>query len=201
MKTRLPTRIQRLPRRQRGVALFVALVFLVILTVIGVTALGNNSLQTRMAYGSSETNFAFQSADSVLVAGETWLANQTIKPISSCTSVVVACTDPVGIWTHVLPTPIVTGIQLSDENFWLGSGRKLGFSYVEGVTTPPQIANQIIAGTEDVPRYIIEDLGPDISGSLVQPGPQIYYYQVTARGFGAQATSRTVVQSVYAHGY
>ena len=60
------------------------------------------------------------------------------------------------------------------------------------------------AGTNSAPRYIIEDLGPDPSGSLVVGqgvSYQIYYFQITARGFGAQSNAQTLVQSVYAKGY
>ena len=202
MKTRLPTRIQRLPQRQRGVALFVALVFLVILTVIGVTALGNNSLQTRMAYGGVETNRAFQAADSGLIAGETWLTNQIDRPIASCTN---PCTDPVAIWPRtIVVTPVITATELASEAWWTSSnGHLFDHTYVEG-SAPALVASQSLANASAQPAYVVEEDGFDDTNGLGQGRGavyKIYYFQISARGFGAQNSSRTVVQSVYARGY
>ena len=202
MKTRLPTRIQHLPRRQRGVALFVALVFLVILTVIGVTALGNNSLQTRMAYGGLETNRAFQAADSALIAGETWLTRQIDRPIASCTS---PCTDPVGVWPRtIVATPVITATELASEAWWASNGHRFDYSSVEGAVPGPVAAQSFTTNPTLQPVYVVEEDGFDGTNGLGQgrgPVYKIYYFQVSARGLGAQNSSRTVVQSVYARGY
>ncbi len=54
-------------RRQAGVALITALVILVILTILGVTALSTTSLEQRMAVGVQEGQRAFQAAESGLM--------------------------------------------------------------------------------------------------------------------------------------
>lgn len=193
------------PGRQQGIALFVALIFLVILTILGITALSNNTLQTRMAQGSAETNFAFQSADSALTYGESWLEQQTVIPLATCTA--SPCTDPVGIWPRAgLTTPPVTAVEIADDSWWTTNGRNYGWTYTYGATPAP-IAGQALTGsygnpTFSTPTFVVEDLGPDINNSLLlPPNNQLYYYQITARGFGSQSNSRTVVQSVYAKNY
>lgn len=50
--------------RQRGIALAVALVFLVVLTIIGITAMQTNVLEQRMAGNIQTSNNAFQAAES-----------------------------------------------------------------------------------------------------------------------------------------
>ncbi len=52
--------------RQRGAALFIALMFLIIMTVIGLSAANVGILQERMAGNVRETNEAFQAAESTL---------------------------------------------------------------------------------------------------------------------------------------
>ncbi len=56
-------RYRRPCARQRGAALAVALVFLVVLTIIGVTALRTTTLEERMAGNLQEHTRAFQAAE------------------------------------------------------------------------------------------------------------------------------------------
>jgi type IV pilus assembly protein PilX len=59
--------------RQRGVVLIISLIFLVLLTIIGVTAMQTTLLQERMAGNMRDLNLAFQATEASLRAGETWL--------------------------------------------------------------------------------------------------------------------------------
>ena len=52
--------------RQTGAALFISLMFLIILTLIGISAANVGIMQERMAGNVRETNEAFQSAESTL---------------------------------------------------------------------------------------------------------------------------------------
>lgn len=51
-------------RRERGTALIMSLVILLILTILGVTAMGTASLEEKMAGNTQEINKAFQAAES-----------------------------------------------------------------------------------------------------------------------------------------
>lgn len=53
---------------QRGAVLVTALVFLVILTLLGITSMSTNTLEERMAGNSQDANRAFQAAESGLSA-------------------------------------------------------------------------------------------------------------------------------------
>jgi len=57
-KTRLPI------KSQQGVVLVTGLVFLVILTLLGITSLSTNTLEERMAANTQDINRAFQAAES-----------------------------------------------------------------------------------------------------------------------------------------
>src|SRR6056297_2755149 len=54
------------PGRQRGAALFISLMFLIILTLLGISAANVGIMQERMAGNVRETNEAFQSAEATL---------------------------------------------------------------------------------------------------------------------------------------
>jgi len=57
--------------RQRGAALFISLMFLIILTLIGISAANVGIMQERMAGNVRETNEAFQNAEATLREVET----------------------------------------------------------------------------------------------------------------------------------
>ena len=57
-------------KRQSGVALFISLVMLLILTVLGLSSVQTTSVQERMARNARDTNLAFQAAESALKDAE-----------------------------------------------------------------------------------------------------------------------------------
>lgn len=58
------------PRRQRGVTLLIALIFLLLLTILGLTSSNVAVMQERMAGNLTQSNEAFQLAESTLKAVE-----------------------------------------------------------------------------------------------------------------------------------
>lgn len=76
-----PKRLNR-KTRQRGSALIIALVFLLLMTLIGVTAMQTTTLQERMAGNMRDRNLALQAAEAALLQGEIW-AQANINAILS----------------------------------------------------------------------------------------------------------------------
>lgn len=60
--------------RQRGAVLIVSLIFLLLMTLIGVTSMQSTTLQERMAGNTRDRNLALQAAEAALRGGETWIA-------------------------------------------------------------------------------------------------------------------------------
>jgi type IV pilus assembly protein PilX len=58
------------PFRQSGVALFTVLVFLVVLTILALTAMRSSSLGERMARNTTDRNLAMQAAEAALADAE-----------------------------------------------------------------------------------------------------------------------------------
>ena len=58
-----------LRHKQRGVALFISLVLLLILTIIGISAVQTTSLEMRMTRNQYDATLAFQAAESARRAG------------------------------------------------------------------------------------------------------------------------------------
>lgn len=172
--------------RQQGVALIMAMVFLMILTIIGVTVMSTTSLQEKMAGNVQDKHAAFQSAESALRAAEAVIEGWPAKPTDF-----VANTNG-----HYLP-------QAGGTMPWW-----------ESVAWDP-LAGEALAIAETIdgvvtqPSYIIEDLGelPGTGGgaSSIVTGfappaalaGDASMYRITARGIGRTSTAVAVVQSVY----
>ena len=177
---------QQSRQRQRGVALIMALVFLMILTIIGVTALSTTSLQEKMAGNVQDKNTAFQAAESALREAEgvvlAWTAATTPAFTGSGYYQPRAATDPNGPWW-------------SDDTTWTTGGAHIGASAVAEAVDPPS--------------YIIEDLG-SVGGGSAGTGSLVAgfnppatvaggsnMYRITARAVGRTRSAVAMVQSVF----
>lgn len=80
MKTNLPLHWHfKCPHRQEGAVLVISIMLLVILTMLGISAIESTKLETRMAKNTQTYNEAFQTAEAGLVQA----GNQLIDRISS----------------------------------------------------------------------------------------------------------------------
>lgn len=75
MSIRAFRRPPQLPRKQRGVVLYVALILLILLTLLGVAGLQVSSMQERMSSAWRASNLAFQNAESRTKAREIEISN------------------------------------------------------------------------------------------------------------------------------
>lgn len=166
-------------QRQRGVVLAVALIMLVVITLLGVSAMQVTSLEERMAGNMRDRSLAFQSAEAALRDGERVLTQAVLPAFNGTSGLYGPPTDPLPVWLKSDGT-------LQDDTFWSANGRAYSGT-VNGVAAQP--------------LYIIEEVArlPGVGESLEagQPIPDITYYRITARATGGTATAIVVVQSTY----
>ncbi|MDX1625070.1 MAG: PilX N-terminal domain-containing pilus assembly protein [Wenzhouxiangellaceae bacterium] len=178
------------PARQRGAALFIALMFLIILTLIGVSAANVGIMQERMAGSVRDSNIAFQRAEATLRGVE-----QRIRSITETGG-------SGGLGT----IPLLSDVQAS-----LGLGRGACTLQVEedasDVDNWPWTASPDVAGAE----YLVVELSGGTAGGAIygsacrpmqsesagNPGSGAIYYMVAARAPGPTGQAEAVVQSIY----
>ena len=68
--------------RQHGMALIITLVFMLILTIIGISALQSGITQSRMASNQQDYDLAFQAAEAALRQGESFIAEADASALS-----------------------------------------------------------------------------------------------------------------------
>jgi type IV pilus assembly protein PilX len=180
--------------RQRGIALIVALIFLLILTVLGVTAAMNNSLQERMAGNSRDRDLAFQAAEHAVDQAAGFLSSKTTAELDDLVDINAVSPAPcdkvaddgIRCFNTASPPP-------NDANYWRNTFNWASSDLVDVADLPT--ANQLDK-VANQPRYLIEQM-PSYTDTSVTPPVTYRYYRVTARGTGGSDEAAVVLQTMY----
>lgn len=207
---RFPMQPLHRPGRQRGAVLFVALVFLLLLTLLGVTASSTSILQERMTGGMRNAHLAGTGIESGLRGGEVdlWAAAARSNTAGGgiamppCAGGVQPC--------RYMRTNGITDQRVQkfrSSTAWLDTGSDGAKAYDQDVST--QGGNYTTGNLASQPRYIIEDLGLDTGGGNGNMGgailaaaqgsgaPSVHLYRVTARSQGASTALMRAAESVF----
>jgi type IV pilus assembly protein PilX len=176
-------------RREEGAVLVVGLVMVLLMSIIGLSAIRGSNLQESMAGNMRERNLAFQASESALRIGEGLVSDQVSRPL---------ITNNQGLYNDTYTVPTTSILTFTEEN-WKDAARvkvtALSLQYVSRE-----------------PTYIVEQLDPDIGlgaameGSAVdlegmQNTGDITPYRVTARGFGGSVNAVKTLQTTYNRRY
>ncbi|MDO8273291.1 MAG: PilX N-terminal domain-containing pilus assembly protein [Gammaproteobacteria bacterium] len=175
---------------QRGAILIFCLVFLLVLTTMGVASMESTVLEERMAGNMQDHNAAFQAAESSLQSAESWLIAQTLWPATSTDGSTTVwdldAMDPDG--GDALHWWEDAAREASD---WWGSNAEV----VDGVD-----------GLALAPRYIVEELADINAGQSLAIGTGVQnrvrvFHRITARGVGTSDSAVVRLQSTYVKAY
>lgn len=177
---------------QRGVALIMALVFLTLLTILGVTAMSTSSLEEKMATNTRDRNLAFQAAETALLAAETWMAGLGSEP-----NFLAGNADDKGLYTF---DPAALD-PIWETVVWTGT-KVVAYPCTPDDTTPSNSSGCVggtkteISKVSTQPKYIVEKMG--LADSAI---PGTYAYRITARGTGGSNAAVVMLQSVYVRAF
>ena len=188
MRPTMPTLISS----QQGATLIIALIFLVVLGLLGVTVASNNTLQERMAGNTRNRDLAFQAAEHSLETADAILGD-TSAPINDIKNYI-----DVSIARGAVPTPsplptlpslpaclLLNGeSHPNDLDYW-----KNTFDW-SSACSPSTTLAQIHAQ----PQYVVEKM-PDAN---VDADPALeQFYRVTVRGVGGIDEAPVILQAMY----
>lgn len=204
-------------RQQRGVVLMVALIFLVLLTILAISASGRSLLQERMAGGLRNAGQAEMSVETALRGVEWKLWTGTTKITATpllCGGGALAGScyryDPSNA-TLYGNTGIVTKFRTSTTWVTNGAATYKGANNSVDFTTLDTSAPT--AKLAQNPVYMIEDMGvelpPGVSGGLHESGAtgtggggagstSRHVYRITARATGGDQNTVRVAESTFA---
>jgi type IV pilus assembly protein PilX len=176
-------------QRESGAVLVVGLVMVLLISIIGISAIRGSNLQEAMAGNMRERNLAFQASESALRVGEFSVADQVSRPLM---------TNNQGLYNDTYTTPASSILTFTEAN-WIDAAKvKITVLDLQYVYRQPS--------------YVIEQLDPDIGvgaameGSAIdmegmQSTGDITPYRVTARGFGATDSAIKTLQTTYNRRY
>jgi len=168
-------------KKHQGIVLVTGLIFLLILTIIGITTMSTTIVSEKMSQNRQDTTAAFRAAEAALSDGEHWLKSQASAPIPVTSCAVMPCR----VWT--LNT--LGNFYLNAGTWWQSNGTNFSVNF-PGVATQPQ--------------YVVEfyNVLPDeLSPEAFSLGKGHYYYRVTARGVGETSNALVNVQSIFSTQY
>lgn len=179
--SRLPERTYGRRKDQQGVVLVVALILLIIMTLLGLTAMRSSSLEERMAAHSYDRSLSFQAAEAALRVGEAVAeAHAVSAPFSAPAT---GCTD------GLCSTPLA-----ADTPRW----EETGFTGWKTVADSDKVKSGPI---EIAPSYIVEYLGNTFPCRPEDPtsgSTDCKRYRVTAKAEPGDGRAVVILQSVYA---
>jgi type IV pilus assembly protein PilX len=152
--------------RQQGVALVVALLLLIVITLVGLAAVRGTIMQQRMAANQFDRQIAFQSAEAAMRAAQALVASNPGSIARNCQAGGVYCR------ANPFDDPNLDTSKIVTVTSGTGAG---------------QFAKSGMAVSQ--PQYVIENMG-----NWYDPSTSTGYSQsANAHNYGAQGTSTTSV--------
>lgn len=205
--------------KQAGAALITSLIFLSVLTILGMSTLGTALLESRMAGNARDRNMAFQAAEIGLRDAERYIRDSGringtnevgYDTITSCLPATEKCDAQKCLYGLCYNGGTmqedgdnwVTDSVWQEDSFWTnaiqyqranatGSNKGIGYA---SVSVPFSGAYTLPAALPLVmrqPEYLIEAFQKSVDGS------NRYFYRITVRGYGVRTGTRVLLQEVY----
>ncbi len=185
--------------RQSGAALITGLIFLVVLTMIGVTAARMSTLEERMSGNMRDRSIAMQAAELALrdaerdIMGSGLVTHRRDPAISGISDFVADCDADNTNGTDD------DGLCYGGPLVWASAA--VGWDWTTNIASAPtSVAYGDFTGAPDIagipaaqqPRYLIEGMKKTVSG-----GGEAFYYRITVRAQGANPNTIVWLQEVF----
>lgn len=172
---------------QRGAALMTGLIFLVVLTLLTLSAIKATSLEERMAGNARDQDLAFQGAEAAIRDA---MLN-VVPTLNPGSAFAVGCAA--GLCQTNSATPVWTTI--TNNNDWTTAKTA---EFALGTAATP------LSGVFAQPRYIIEYVQGVAAGTgdsgvigVEPPTSAVISYRVTSRGWGFTPQANVTLQSTF----
>lgn len=188
---------------QQGATLAIVLIFLVLVTLVGVTAMTTTTLEERMAGNLKDRNLAFQAAEAALRDAKLDISGGTVATATPRSPMISGATG-FGNAANTFPScsaatsGATVGLCLPSSLSYPASA--LNSTWVQGQSfmATPSVRYGTYTGAPDLanvamqPRYLIEAVQVCEGGGKCPS----WMYRITARGYGARTESHVTLQEV-----
>lgn len=199
------TRCVSIPKvHQKGLALFMSLVILLVVTLLGVASVQTTMMEEQMSRNSRDANIAMLAAESAIEDGETYIETLGAAQAADDAAKLAAGETPVELLAFIDVDAEANGLYFEASSTATPNWVSVVWSDPDGSYLS---ASTSIAGVETQPKYIIEYIKTvnvverdsinvnNVGQSVVTGRSQIF--RVTAFGTGGSADARAMLQSTY----
>jgi len=169
---------------QHGAALFMSLIFLLILTILGISSMNDSVMQTKMSAAIQDSNIALQGSESALRDAENYIETN-VATIQQFTDTGTA------------------GLYSADSSALPNKFSDADWSAANTIT-----AATVVTGLLEQPRYYIQYVGfvnqEDANTSINvendnhrRGGGDVHGFKTVARSTGASGTTQRIIESFY----
>ena len=210
--------------KQRGAVLIVALLMLLVMTILGVSGVGNSLLEERMSGNYRQSQASFQSAEFALNVAEDWLTTNVTSGRLATWFSTGGGDSRTGLYSHMLGEP--DKVCQGDTNPVCEFDPRTAANWCAGGAGCPLQKGFVTLGSNDLntgalpavdaaqtafqPQFVIEYLGQystmaDDSGagggidgySETSAAGDVFAFKITVIGWGREANVRTVLLSTF----
>lgn len=172
---------------QQGAVLIVGLIMLLLMTIVGLSAVKGSNLQEMMAGNLRDRNLAFQAAEAGLRVGED--AVNGINPPDT---------------SGAVKGQVAEMLNGSNGSYWHVSHKWVD---KDVITNSDSVATTVdLSVTKEAPRFVVEKL--NVIEVMGQDGGSVNYddllkeqelsiYRITSRGVGLSSNTVVYLQSIY----
>lgn len=189
---------------QQGAALVVTLILLLVLTVLGITAVRTTFLEERMARHAMDRTIAMESAEAALREAELWLDSQVNLPheeecgdagSGNCVDVAVLDDNELLAFGGTAEDFFSDAVETFSLAQWQQHGKFIDDDNDDVADVP--------SGAIEAPRYLIREVRfiPDSLNRGHGKPPGRYLYEISAIGFGSSVATQVVLQSTFIRRY
>ena len=189
--------------RHRGAVLIVAFLFIVVLTMLGITAMSGTTMEQRMANNTRDLGVALHAAEAALrdarrdINGLVLNTGTARNPTMHVSQFGNAGADGTCNSTGLCRPKTYTGAvdMVMPANLTDGAS-PVSMTGAPSVQYGQFTGAQQIAGVSQQPRYIIEIFCLPQHGASIGTAP-CKFYRITSRGYGGNPNSQVTLQEIF----
>ena len=175
-------------RRERGFILVTGMLFLVVMTLLGLALFRSTGLMDRITTNTRDKQRSFEAAQAALEYGVWWLGQSSGGGNGTTCA---ANNKPSVSGLHVCSEPLTSSLtSLQDYTTWYGKAYVYDTLPNMTVAAGGGMANASDINYQAYPGLYVEKLGLSTNGKDT-------FYQVTAYGFGGDVNTVSVVRGTF----
>jgi type IV pilus assembly protein PilX len=180
--------------KERGSTLLVAMVFLIVLTLMGLTVASMSTADERVARNRRDQNVALQAAEAALRDARADVL--TARGFNGSTGATAGCRSTTAGELKGFCVPAIAGSASVWDSYIEDPNRSIEYGEMTGLEASKKFKLGSSPGSVyALPRYLVEAIPDKSVTSVVFPGLH-WAYRITAIGYGSNPGTKVILQEV-----